>query len=244
MPGKPFLLLTSRSEDLAALEDYTAFQRFTGLPPERLHWIRMEAGPFEVDLNAYAGVLLGGSPFTASVPEQAKSDTQRRVEAQLGVVLAEVLARDVPFLGACYGVGTLVRQAGGVVDGTYAEDTAAVTVTLTDEGRADPLLAGLPAEFTAYVGHKEACTVLPPGAVLLASSVACPVQMLRLGTHQYVTQFHPEVDQAVLTSRVRLYQHAGYFPAAEVEAVLERAVAADVSTAHRLLAAFAERYGG
>ena len=42
-------------------------------------------------------------------------------EAELGVLLGEVIDRDVPFLGLCYGIGTLGTRLGGVVDRTYGE---------------------------------------------------------------------------------------------------------------------------
>ena len=42
---RPFLLLASRAEDVAADGEYEAFLRLTGLPRDRLRAIRMEAGP-------------------------------------------------------------------------------------------------------------------------------------------------------------------------------------------------------
>jgi GMP synthase (glutamine-hydrolysing) len=38
---RPFLLLSSRAEDVAADGEYEAFLRVTGLPPESLHRVRM-----------------------------------------------------------------------------------------------------------------------------------------------------------------------------------------------------------
>lgn len=243
MSGRPFALLASRSEDLAADDEYASFLRHGGLRPEELVRVRMEAGTFTpLDLDRFAGVILGGSPFTASVAEERKSAVQRRVEAELGPVLDEVLRRDLPFLGVCYGVGTLVGRAGGTVDGTYAENTSAARVTVTEAGRRDPLLRDLPETFEAYVGHKEACTALPPGAVVLATSEACPVQMLRIGANQYVTQFHPEMDRDALVTRIEVYRHAGYFPADEADAVIGRVSRADVGASHAVVRAFVERY--
>ncbi|MFD1506394.1 glutamine amidotransferase [Georgenia yuyongxinii] len=243
MPTKPFALLASRSEDVAADDEYASFLAHTGLRPEELVRIRMESGPFApLDLEAYSGVLLGGSPYTASIPAAHKSDEQLRVEAELSQVLTEIHERDFPFLGLCYGVGALGRLTGAVIDSTYAEQTAAVEIGLTDAGREDPLLSGLPPSFAAYVGHKEACTVLPPGAVLLATSAACPVQMFRLGTNQYVTQFHPELDRAAMVTRIDVYRNSGYFPAEEADQVIVRISRADVSDSHRLLRTFVERY--
>ncbi|RFU22083.1 glutamine amidotransferase [Geodermatophilus marinus] len=240
---RPFLFLGTRPEDDAADGEYAAFLRLTGLDEAGLRRVRLEAGPLpEVDLAAVSGVILGGGPFTVSDPEGAKSPVQRRVEADLRRLLDEVVARDVPFLGACYGIGTLGRHQGGVVDRTFGEPVSCVPVSLTPEGRADPLLAGLPDVFDALVGHKEACRVLPSSAVLLATSPGCPVQLFRVGRNVYATQFHPELDVAGLVTRVRVYRNAGYFPAAEVETVVARVSTAVVTEPGRLLATFADRY--
>lgn len=241
--SKPFALLASRAEPVTADEEYESFLRFTGLRPDQLRRVRMEAGPFELDLDEVAGVFLAGSPFTMSDPAALKSDVQLHVEARLAEVLTEIHRRDFPFLGLCYGVGALGAVAGGVVDGTYAEETAAVEIALTPGGVADPLLGTLPTTFHAYVGHKEACTVLPRGATVLATSAACPVQAYRLGRNQYVTQFHPEMDRDAVVTRIEVYRDAGYFPAAEADAVVARVTGADVSASHGLLGAFVDRFG-
>ncbi|MGY2002288.1 glutamine amidotransferase [Blastococcus sp. SYSU DS1024] len=239
---KPFLLLSSRPEDEAADEEHASFLRCTALPPGRLHRIRLEAGPLPaLDLDEYAGVFLGGGPFNSSDAE--KSAVQVRVEHEVGRLLDEIVERDLPFFGACYGIGTLGTHQGGVVDGTYAEPVSAVEVGLTPEGRDDPLLAGVPDRFAAFVGHKEACRVLPPTAVLLASSATCPVQMFKVKENVYATQFHPELDVAGIVQRVRIYQHAGYFAPSEVEAVVARLTPAVVTAPGRLLANFVARYG-
>nr|WP_239521062.1 glutamine amidotransferase [Blastococcus saxobsidens] len=238
------MLLSSRPEDEAADEEYASFLRFTGLPADRLHRIRLEAGPLpELDLDDFAGVMLGGGPFNSSDADEDKSPVQLRVERDVGGLLDRIVARDLPFFGACYGIGTLGTHQGGVVDRTYGEPVSVVEVTLTPEGSSDPLLAGVPARFEAFVGHKEACRLLPPHAVLLASSPTCPVQMFRVGENVYATQFHPELDVPGIVQRVRIYQHAGYFPPSEVEAVIARLTPAVVTHPGRLLANFVARYG-
>jgi len=240
---KPFLLLASRAEDDVADAEYAAFLRFGGLEERELHRVRLEAGPLPaLDLGAWSGVVVGGSPFTSSDPEESKSPTQRRVELELDALVAEVVARGVPFLGACYGVGTLGRFRGGVVDRAYAEPVGPVEVHLSDAGRGDPLLAGLPTAFTAFVGHKEACRTLPTGATLLATSSSCPVQMFRVGAHAYATQFHPELDLAGVVHRVEVYRDAGYFAPHELEAVVARLGTVPVDHPHRILANFVEHY--
>lgn len=240
---KPFLLLASRAEDRAADDEYASFLRHGDLEEAQLHRVRMEAGPLpQIDLDRYAGVILGGSPFTASKPADTKSAAQRRVEAELAPLLAEIRARDLPFLGVCYGVDTMARAAGAVVDGTYAEDTGAVTVQVTAHGAADPLFRDLPAQFRAFVGHTEAVTALPPGAALLASSATAPTQALRLGRNVYVLQFHPEMDPAALATRIDVYKHHGYFRPEDAKHLVEITRHEDVAPAHQVLAAFTARY--
>jgi GMP synthase (glutamine-hydrolysing) len=240
---RPFLLLATRADDAAAEGEYEAFCRFAGLRPAELHRVRLEAGPMPpVRLEDYSGVIVGGSPFCTSDPEHTKSPVQRRVERELSELLDVVVQRDMPFLGACYGIGTLGVHRGGVVDRTYGEPVGSAPVTLTEEGRADAVLGELPATFDAFVGHKEALSVPPPGAVVLASSPTCPVQAFRMGEHQYATQFHPELDVPGIVERVRVYQDAGYFPAHELDKVVQALHGAVVEHPPRLLAAFVDRY--
>lgn len=240
---RPFLLLSSRAEDEAADNEYSAFLACTGLVPEQLHRVRMEAAPLPpIRLDDYAGVFVGGGPFNSSDPHGTKSAVQHRVEHELGSLLDEIVDRDFPFFGACYGIGTLGVHQGGAIDPTYSEPIGAVRVSLTDSGLADPLLTGMPDAFDAYVGHKEACRVLPPTAVLLAGSPLCPVQMFRIKTNLYATQFHPELDLPGILTRVRVYQHAGYFPPEEIEELVGRLNGTRVTEPGRMLANFVARY--
>ena len=194
-------------------------------------------------LDGHAGVILGGSPFNSTDPEESKSATQLRVEAELRRLLDEVARRDHPFLGACYGVGTLGLHQGAVVDDLYAEQAGPVEITLTEEGARDPLLGGMPRAFEAFVGHKEAIRRLPEHAVLLASGAACPVQMFRVQRNMYATQFHPELDLESLLYRLHIYADQGYFDPERAEETFAAARAAVVDRPAVILRNFRERYG-
>lgn len=240
---KPFLLLATRAEDDAADEEYASFLRFGGLGEDQLHRVRLESAPLPpVDLADYSGVIVGGGPFNSSDPEDSKSAVQLRVEAEMAKLLDDVVARDFPFLGACYGVGTLGRHQGAVVDRGFGEPVGPVEITLTPEGRRDPLLEGIPERFAAYVGHKEAVAQLPPHAVNLAGSATCPVQMFRVRTNLYATQFHPELDVAGLLTRISVYRNAGYFPPEEAETVMDAVRGSAVHIPPQILANFTARY--
>lgn len=237
------MLLSVRADAPAGDDEYHALLTFTGLTAEKLRRVRVEAAPLpRLCLDDYSGVFLGGGPFNSSDPPEEKSQVQHRVEKDLRVLLDEIVARDFPFFGACYGVGTLGVHQGGLIDRRYAEQVSCVPVSLTAAGRQDPLLAGMPAVFNAFVGHKEACRVLPPTAVLLASSPGCPVQMFRVKNNLYATQFHPELDVPGIVARVRVYQHSGYFPPDELEDLIGRLKRSVVTEPGKLLARFVERY--
>lgn len=239
----PFLLLATRAEDDAADGEYRSFLRFAGLAPSDLHRIRVEQEPLPpIRLEDYSGIFVGGSPYNSSDDEDKKTPTQHRVERELRGLLDRVVKADFPFFGACYGVGTLGRHQGAVIDRTFAEPIGPVQITVNDDGAADPLLANLPPRFDAFVGHKEACSTLPPGAVLLASSQSCPVQMFRVKQNLYATQFHPELDVEGLVQRIRIYRHAGYFPPDDAEAVIARARASAVRYPPEILRNFVQRY--
>ena len=238
---KPFVLLGTRAEDVPADEEYALFLRGTGLDERDLIRVRLEAGPMpRFDLDRLSGIFVGGGPFNASDPAERKSTVQHRVEAEFAALLDEVVARDFPFLGACYGVGTLGVHQGAVIDATYAELIGVVPVTLSDAGASDPLLAGMPQTFNAFVGHKEAIRALPSSSTLLGSSSTCPVQMFRVGSNVYATQFHPELDLEGIIVRIHAYASYGYFADDELELTLAAARRAVVSEPSRMLRNFVE----
>ncbi len=240
---KPFVLLATRAEDLPADEEYASFLRYTGLTESELVRVRLESGPMpSLRLDELSGIFVGGGPFNASDAAQLKSPVQHRVEAEFAALLDEVVSRDFPFLGACYGVGTVGAYLGAQIDRTYSEPIGVVPVTLTPAGADDPLLHGMPATFEAFVGHKEAISSLPASAVLLASSPRCPVQMFRVGENVYATQFHPELDVDGIITRIHAYAGYGYFAPHELEVTLASVQRAPVSHPSRILRTFVERY--
>jgi GMP synthase (glutamine-hydrolysing) len=66
--------------------------------------------------------------------------------------------------------------------------------------------------------------------------------MFRTKNNVYATQFHPELDVAGVVTRVRIYQHAGYFAPAELAELIARLELAVVTEPARILANFVARY--
>ena len=239
---KPFVQIATRPEDDVALTEREAVLAFTGLAEDELIWARLDRDPFPdlvgVDIS---GIILCGSPFTVSDPVAEKSAAQVRAEAEIFRVLDRVVAEDIPFLGACYGIGTLGTHQGALIDRTHGEPLGAVEVTLTDAGREDPLIraAQLDDTFLGLVGHKEAVHTLPPHATALASGRTAPVQMFRVGTRQYATQFHPELDVPSIIERARAYRDHGYFSPDGMEDIFTQLRHVEADQPPRLLRAFA-----
>lgn len=240
---KPFLFLGTRGEDAVADSEYDAVLRCSGLDERDFRRVRLEREELgRLDLDDWSGIVLGGGPFNVSDPPELKSGTQHRVEKELRDLAERVVEADFPFLGACYGIGVIGTHQGGTVDREHAEPIGRVTVTLTPEGRADPLLVDLPERFEAFVGHKEAVTRLPDHAVHLASSAACPVQAFRIGRNVYATQFHPELDVEGICLRIDVYRDHGYYEPHRAEELMALARVAVVTEPPTILARFVEMF--
>ena len=240
---RPFLLLSIRAEKPAADDEYAAFCRFLDVDESGLNRRQLGVEPLgDLNLDDWSGIILGGGSFTFSDPEESKAPVQRAAERDLVDLLDRVVAADFPFLGACYGIGSLGSHQGGLVDRRYPEPVGPLSVTVTDDGLADPLFAGVPRDFAAFGGHKESLSSLPANAVLLATSAACPVQAFRVGSNIYATQFHPELDRTGIHTRIDVYSTFGYFDpseAADLHAASDRVVVTHPMT---LLANFRARY--
>jgi GMP synthase (glutamine-hydrolysing) len=134
------------------------------------------------------GIVLTGS--YASVTERAPW------MLELGAVLLEAAER-VPVLGVCFGHQLLAAALGGAVErNPRGPEVGTREVALTEAGRADPLLAGLPPRLAVQQLHEDHVPAPPPGAVLLATGAHAPVQAFAHGPRLRAVQFHPEFTAA------------------------------------------------
>ncbi len=242
---RPFLILQLRPEPEASDSEYAAILNKGGLTSQQTRRIQLdhEAVPAELQLDSFAGIIVGGGPGCVSDPPDAKSPDEARIESTILKMMPEITGRDLPFLGCCYGIGILAHHLGGTVaKERYSEPVGVSACELTDEGRSDPLLADCPDRFDAFVGHKEAVQALPSGATHLVWSESCPYQMIRHGRNVYATQFHPEADADEFEVRIRIYRSYGYFPPEDADRLTEICHAAAVHATGSILRRFVERY--
>lgn len=112
--------------------------------------------------------------------------------------IGATVGKEIPFLGICLGGQLLADVLGArVLSPSPFGEKGTLTVSLTAEGVADPLFAGVPREFMTFQWHNDAFEV-PTGAVRLAFSDACPNQAFRFGTAAWGTQFHPEMEERLV----------------------------------------------
>lgn len=247
MSASPFLLAVCRRPGAIADDELAVLDQYAGLAPGRgLDVIRLLdddcPDPESLDLGAWAGVIITGSPLSLAGPLSDDPAHEQLRERALRLSL-RLVQEDVPTLGLCFGLQAIVLALGGSLRDDVGEELQAPVMTLTDEGAADPLMDSMPPTFRAYVGHSQSVTDLPGGGVVLATGEHCPIQMGRWGRHVYATQFHPEITTSGMRVRIDAYGDA-YYPAHERAAVIERCDAADVRPANRILTSFVHRYRG
>ena len=242
--AKPILILQLRPEDATADSEYACFLKYGQLKAEDTHRLRIEKNgiPDNIDLNDYSAIIVGGSPFDISTPENKKTGIQKKIEADFNRLLEQVITRDFPFFGACSGNGLLGSYLGTPVTTKYREAVGCVTLDITEAGSRDKLLEGFPERIDVLLGHKEACDSTPEGAILLMTGSNCPVQMFRVGENVYATQFHPEADTEEFILRINTYANHGYFEPHEAEALKKEVSGKFTPYAQAILRRFVECY--
>lgn len=230
-----FLLVSPRhGADIAAAE-YQDFLAATGLRPEELTQRMLDSEHATIgSLAGFDGVFVGGSPFNVSTPHY--SAEQRHVHAQL----ATLFDAPTPTFFVCFGAAFLADLRGGRVGHSYAEESGASIVTVTDAGRLDPVTRNLPAEFTVLTGHTENVEELGAGATLLANGPSCPIQLFRANETTWASQFHADMDAAAMETRMRFYFDYGYFEPAQFDKIVASLQNVNTQYAAQILRNFVE----
>lgn len=114
-------------------------------------------------------------------------------------LIKRCLTENTPIIGVCLGAQLLAHAAGGRV---HPLEVGEPPVRLREVGwgaihfladaTSEPVLAGLDSAEPVLMWHGDTFT-LPPGAVLLGSTLACPNQLFRIGQRAWGLQFHVEI---------------------------------------------------
>ncbi len=109
-------------------------------------------------------------------------------------LLQEAAKNGRKVIGFCLGCQMIARALGAKVTKNPVKEIGWMPVMLTDAGKREPLLAGLPETLTVFQWHGDTFAV-PAGAAHLVKSEACVNQAFRHG-NMLALQYHPEVEEA------------------------------------------------
>ena len=154
-----------------------------------------EALPLGAALADFDGVMLPGSPLHIY-------DRTSIVTRQIDFARA-VFAAGIPVWGSCWGLQLATVALGGSVrrNPRGREFPIARAISVTEAGRAHPLLASRPAVFDALCSHLDEIETLPLNSQVLATNELSPIQAISTQTPwlgSFIgTQYHPEHTLAV-----------------------------------------------
>ena len=166
-----------------------------GIRSTRLNIADGEALPLGTALSDFDGVMIPGSPLHIY-------DRTPSVTRQIDFARA-AFAAGVPVWGSCWGLQLAMVALGGSVrrNPRGRELPIARAITVTEAGRAHPLLASRPAVFDALCSHLDEIETLPPNSQVLAANELSPIQAIATQTPWrgsfLGTQYHPEHTLAV-----------------------------------------------
>ncbi len=126
-------------------------------------------------------------------------------------LIRDFAARDKPVLGVCLGAQLLARAFGGTIRIGGAPEFGFVPLHPRPAAAEDPLFAGVTFPVPVVQWHDDTFE-LPPGAVHLLESAACPNQAFRIGRAAYGLQCHFEVTAGILDGWLALYEKSGRDP--------------------------------
>ncbi len=187
MPKRVLLLKPGVTSSRARLGDYEAWFGDAVAGLATVHPVELHAGEAPPPLEGFDAVIMTGSP---------RSVLERETQLWMGRAADFLLeaAQRVPVLGVCFGHQLLGWKLGAEVRrNPLGRELGTVEVSVV---RRDPLFADLPEVLHVQATHEDELAQLPPGATLLATNAASPVQAFSHGDRLRGVQFHPEMNAA------------------------------------------------
>jgi GMP synthase (glutamine-hydrolysing) len=176
--------------------------------------VELDEGERLPDLRAYDLIVAMGGPMSAT------DDAELPWLSDEKSAIRSAVEADTPYFGVCLGAQLLAASLGAHVYPGAAPEVGVLPVSLTAEGRSDPVFASLPREFATLQWHSDTFD-LPEGAVLLAGSPAYPNQAFRVGS-AYALQFHLEISAAIAAEWASVPAYASSLERTEGAGALSR----------------------
>lgn len=205
--------------------------RYAGLNGQDVSVIEVFRGRSLPEPSTVSGVIVTGSYSMVTDPDPWIATTADW--------LPRLIEHEIPLLGICFGHQLLGRALGGRAGyHPKGREIGTVGISLTPEGKTDPLLGSLPPTFSGHAIHSQTVIELPQNAVLLAANAFEPHQAFRIGKCAWGVQFHPEFSRDIM--RAHIDEQSGALTAEGFDVEALKARVADTAPATSLLKKFVQ----
>ena len=156
--------------------------------------------PFDkLERRKYSAVVALGSPSTAYLPETNPSHDE------LVELFRTVRRRKMPSFNICYSMQLFSLVHGGRVSRSRTgKEVGLFDIRLTRAGKSDPVFGGI-GDHTTLEWHGDAVTKLPPGSVLLGSSMMTKNQLAVVDKIHYLIQGDGQAATAAMVKNWLLH---------------------------------------
>lgn len=161
--------------------------------------IDLERGDKFPDINSCRAVIYLGGPMNVY---QMKEYPSLKLSEDF---LIDILKTKTPFLGICLGAQILAKVTGAEVKPAETKELGWYKVTMTAEGKKDPLCKALYSSFETFQWHEDTFDI-PQNATLLATSCTCANQAFRFSDFAWGFQFHPEMNKKAIGEWCQYYE--------------------------------------
>jgi GMP synthase (glutamine-hydrolysing) len=206
------------AEVRAVRGDFPAWIRESGGDAWSGEWVAHDVRSDEAlpEIRRAAAFVITGS--SSSVTERAP--WMLRAEEYV----REIVAAKVPLLGICFGHQLMGQALGGLVaKNPRGRELGSVLFESSADAHEEPLLRGLPPEFTVNASHVDSVVRLPDGARVLGKTAKEPLSAFAVRPCAWGVQFHPEFDGDVVRGYVKARATAMRSEGLSPDAALERA---------------------
>jgi GMP synthase-like glutamine amidotransferase len=130
-------------------------------------------------------LIVMGGPMSVNDPDPW-------IEEETVFIRSAMLAGK-PVIGVCLGSQFMAKALGATVRPGKALEIGKTRISLTDDGKNDPVFGSFPEALSVFEWHGEVFD-LPKDCVALAGSEIAPLQAFRFGSCAYGLLFHLEME--------------------------------------------------